>query len=315
MFLSTSVLCDRPLLMDLDIELVLTTVVVVLLIYVFALHQHRPLHNNLSAILSTLGWSSAKTKAKQKKGWPAYILKRKEVLSTDTVRLTFSVPQNGVKKKIGKGRHILARALINDEERVVRPYTPTNASPDELELVVKRYELGKLSPHLYAMVIGDSVEMFGPVGQLKYAPGSVPQLVMLAAGTGITPVYSMARDVLEDPDDAATRVTVLFQCRNESDILLRDELTKLAARHPKNLRLVLACSRAGAAFSSKSANVRQLSGYLTAEVVNSELPGIKSPDGPHPCRAFCCGPSGFNSTMREIAEARGYVTKELFHQF
>ena len=119
---------DNHFMMDLDIELVLTTVVVVLLIYVFALHQHRPLHNNLSAILSTLGWSSAKTKAKQKKGWPAYILKRKEVLSTDTVRLTFSVPQNGVKTKIGKGRHILARALINDEERVVRPYTPTNAS-------------------------------------------------------------------------------------------------------------------------------------------------------------------------------------------
>ena len=52
----------------------------------------------------------------------------------------------------------------------VRPYTPTSLDNGYLELVVKAYDQAKMSRHLHALEPGTgSVEMFGPVGSLKWA--------------------------------------------------------------------------------------------------------------------------------------------------
>jgi cytochrome-b5 reductase len=125
--------------------------------------------------------------AKAKGGWPEYKLIEKETLSVDSKRLRFSIPLNGV-SKLDVGRHIMCRANINDE-RVVRPYSPTVFMPgDYIELVVKAYEQAKMSKHLHSLNLGQTIEMFGPVGSLKYKAHSFDQLFLIAAGTGITPV-------------------------------------------------------------------------------------------------------------------------------
>lgn len=97
--------------------------------------------------------------------------------------------------------------------------------------------------------------MFGPVGSLKYSAGSFDRLVFLCAGTGITPVYAMCKSVLNDPQEQATQIVVLYQSRFEEDVLLRDELLVLAAQARKKGRsftLVFACSRAGPDFVEKA---------------------------------------------------------------
>ena len=190
------VLTSRPLL---TVVCGLVGVVVLLLI----LERKGAGGGNFSAVLSFGDWSKAKSKAKERKGWPLYRLLRKEMLSPDVARFTFAVPPNGV-KKLGMGKHMLVRAKLDGEERVVRPYTPTRASSETIELVVKTYSLGKLSPYLFKLSEGDSVEMFGPTGNLKYKPGCAEKLVLLTAGTGITPAYSMIKGVLADDRDART---------------------------------------------------------------------------------------------------------------
>ena len=131
------------------------------------------------------------------------------------------------------------------------------------------------------------------------------------------------------------------QVRNEGDILLREELQALALQHPDRFVVTVACSRAPASFSDRGRetganNLRFLGGYLTESIIHAELPDLTlSTSGtgtvtkagasgsqdveeearPLPCRAFICGPGSFEKSMREIAEARGYTTKEILHQF
>ena len=201
---------------------------------------------NMSVGLLSIDKSGAQ-QAKKQGGWPVYTLVKKERLSQDSMRLCFAFPKEKGMAKLGCGRHIMCRAEIN-EERVVRPYTPTVfVAGSHLELVVKAYDQvrvcrhglpaafagcegrlpccafvlhadvlayfrrrgllqAKMSTHLQSLLPGEGCEMFGPVGSLKYTPGSYSRLVLIAAGTGITPVYSMVRAVLADPDDRDTQL-------------------------------------------------------------------------------------------------------------
>lgn len=65
----------------------------------------------------------------------------------------------------------------------------------------------------------------GPDAPLWLAAG------MLAGGTGITPMYQVARAVLQDPKDT-TNFSLIFGNLTEDDILIRDLLDDLARQHP-----------------------------------------------------------------------------------
>lgn len=80
---------------------------------------------------------------------------------------------------------------------VSRPYTPVyplidtpdygHISEDTLCLIVKSYQNGKLSKHLCSLHQGDSIEVSHPQGNFECWP-SKTNLILLAAGTGITPM-------------------------------------------------------------------------------------------------------------------------------
>jgi hypothetical protein len=55
------------------------------------------------------------------------------------------MPDTGGVTKLAAGKHIMCRAMVN-EERVVRPYTPTliDAGNRNLDLVVKAYDQAKV---------------------------------------------------------------------------------------------------------------------------------------------------------------------------
>jgi len=308
-------------------NLVVALVVILVTYVLLSRFGTKLLPTNLSVGLLKMDSKGAE-RAKKSGGWPEYTLTNKKKLSADTMQFTFAIPEKGV-SNLPPGKHIMCRALINDE-RVVRPYTPTlfDTGNRSVTLVVKAYDQAKMSSHLHALPVGATCEMFGPVGSLKYKAGSLDRLVFLCAGTGITPVYAFAKSVLNDPLDATTAVVVLYQNRTEEDVLLREELAVLAAQAKqkgRDFKLVLACSRAGIDFVAKAAAVEggggglatHIKGYLDEAVLAPHLPlptnaadggggsgggSVKLPR----TKVFLCGPGGFNTGITKICVARGY---------
>lgn len=100
---------------------------------------------------------------------------------------------------------IIDFTLFITDQNVSRPYTPvwplvetTDYGPiseDTLCLLVKCYPNGILSQHLCSLHQGDSIEVSRPQGSFECWT-SKTNLILMAAGTGITPMISIIWNAL-----------------------------------------------------------------------------------------------------------------------
>ena len=140
-----------------------------------------------------------------------------------------------VKKPLGisVGQHLVMRCSSDGNQNTIitRAYTPISdlksSSMGQFEVLIKLYKNGKMSKYIQNMKQNDIVEWRGPCGNFTYMPNSYRHLLMLCAGTGIAPMYPIAKSITEnDLDD--TFVHLLFACRCFEDILLRNEMQQLS---------------------------------------------------------------------------------------
>ncbi|KAF7135783.1 hypothetical protein RHSIM_Rhsim08G0072000 [Rhododendron simsii] len=99
-------------------------------------------------------------------------------------------------------------------EEVIKPYTPTTLDSDlgHFDLVIKVYETDNSKTR---------------VGRATYQPGRVGVIGMLAADYGITPMFQVARAILESPSDT-TKVHLIYVNDTYEDILLKESNSKVS---------------------------------------------------------------------------------------
>lgn len=123
---------------------------------------------------------------------------------------------------------------------------------------------------------------------------------MLAGGTGITPMYQVACALLKDPRDR-TRLSLVYGSLTEDDILLRQELDALAAKHPDRFSVHHVLNTPpGKDWSGGS-------GFITKEVIAARLP---APGGG--VAVLRCGPPAMNDAMGAHLAALGHAEEALF---
>ncbi|MEA5097660.1 MAG: hybrid-cluster NAD(P)-dependent oxidoreductase [Burkholderiaceae bacterium] len=131
-----------------------------------------------------------------------------------------------------------------DGVRHYRAYS-ISSSPlqsDSLSITVKRVADGLVSNRLIdSFGVGDWLDALAPAGEFHLpAPAHIGPLVLLSAGSGITPMMSMTRWLLARQPDAI--IYFIHSARSEQDIIFRDELLAMARQH-RNFRLELFLSK------------------------------------------------------------------------
>lgn len=120
-------------------------------------------------------------------------------------------------------------------------YTPISDSErvGSFELLVKRYPKGAASQYLYSRKVGDKVEFKHMQGNIKrqYPFDGKQNFTLLAAGTGITPMYQALRKLMNTPGDTR-KVTLVCGNKSVADILLLPELEEMVKAHPDRLKVV-----------------------------------------------------------------------------
>jgi len=181
-------------------------------------------------------------------------LQNKVVLSRDSIMLDFALPTPEHVLGLPTGKHLFLSAKINGEV-VVRRYTPITSNYDIgcVKFVIKIYrpcerfpEGGKLTQYLDTLKIGDFLDIRGPVGEFEYlADGNflvdgeeqkAKHFNMIAGGTGITPVMQIASEILRHPSDN-TKMSLIFACRIEEDLLMRETLDEWASHFPSRFKV------------------------------------------------------------------------------
>ncbi|MFE7598254.1 2Fe-2S iron-sulfur cluster-binding protein [Streptomyces sp. NPDC057494] len=106
---------------------------------------------------------------------------------------------------------------------------------EPLKITVKRVAGGYGSNWVCdRLAAGDELEVLPPAG--TFTPDSLDgDLLLVAGGSGITPVLSIAKSALAE---GRGRVALLYANRDESSVVFRDELRALAQDHPHRLLVV-----------------------------------------------------------------------------
>ena len=167
-------------------------------------------------------------------------LTEKTILSHNTAIYRFALPTPNSILGLPIGQHISLAANLDvkdpkteavSNKEVVRSYTPisSDVNPGYFDLLIKSYPTGNISRHLATLNIGDTMKVKGPKGAMVYTPNMVKRFGMIAGGTGITPMLQVAKAIMRGRAAGdKTEVDLIFANVNEDDILLRQDLDKLA---------------------------------------------------------------------------------------
>ncbi|PWZ19875.1 Nitrate reductase [NAD(P)H] [Zea mays] len=148
----------------------------------------------------------------------------------------------------------------------------------------------------------------GPIGHIEYAGRGgfvvngerrlARRLAMIAGGTGITPVYQVIQAVLRDQPDDDTEMHLVYANRTEDDMLLREEIDRLAAAHPARLKVWYVVSKVARPEDGWEYGV----GRVDEHVMREHLPL-----GDSETIALVCGPPAMiECTVRPGLEKMGY---------
>lgn len=99
-----------------------------------------------------------------------------------------------------------------------------------LTLVFNRVDHGPGSTFLFGLNPGDQVHFKGPAGSFRLRDDAPRNLLFVATGTGIAPIWSMLHTLL--PKATPQVVSLLWGLRAQRDLYYQEELYELAARHP-----------------------------------------------------------------------------------
>jgi ferredoxin-NADP reductase len=127
------------------------------------------------------------------------------------------------------GQHYDVRLTAPDGYATQRSYS-IGSSPEqrgEIELTVERLEDGEVSTYLHdVLIVGDQVELRGPIGGYFVWDASMGgPLLLVAGGSGIVPLMAMIRHRKAVGSNVPARL--LYSSRSVEDIIYRDELDGL----------------------------------------------------------------------------------------
>jgi ring-1,2-phenylacetyl-CoA epoxidase subunit PaaE len=241
------------------------------------------------------------------RGFHRLTVRRVEPLTADSAAITLTVPPELASEfTFAAGQTLTLRR--GDERRSYSICAPAGpAFPNtEPRIGVREVAGGAVSGWLvHDLKAGDTLDVQAPSG--SFTPDlTVPgRHVLIAAGSGITPMMSIAASVLA-ADDRST-VTLLYGNRRSDTVMFADEVADLKDAHPARMQIVHVLSR-------ELQEVELHSGRLDAGRLTALLPATV--DVPAVDHWWLCGPhlmvNDAIEVLRQLGVDRGRIHRELF---
>ncbi|HZC69764.1 MAG TPA: 1,2-phenylacetyl-CoA epoxidase subunit PaaE [Jatrophihabitans sp.] len=233
----------------------------------------------------------------------ALTVARVESLTDDSAAVTFVVPDE-LKHSFAfrPGQSLTIRR--GDERRSYSICAPFGRPP---RIGVREVAGGSVSGWLVRDVRpGDVVDVQPPSGTFTPDLAEPAHHVLIAAGSGITPVLSIAGSVLAASDESS--VTLFYGNRRSNTVMFADEVADLKDAHPERIQVIHVLSR-------EPQEVDLFTGRLDADRLRALLPVTLEPVTVD--HWWLCGPYGMVTdaigVLTELGVERRRVHRELFY--
>lgn len=228
-------------------------------------------------------------------------------LCADAVAVTFDVPAElAGEYAFRPGQSLTLRRMIGGREQR-RSYSICSPAGEPPRIGVREVPDGAFSPWLVREIRpGDVIDVQPPAGTFTPDLDEPAHHVLIAAGSGITPVLSIVSSVLGAQPEA--RATVLYGNRRTDTVMFVDELADLKDAFPPRLELAHVLSR-------EPREAELFTGRLDAAKLRSLLPLLV--DVADVGHWWLCGPYGMvtdaQNVLAELGVPSQRVHRELFY--
>lgn len=137
--------------------------------------------------------------------------------------------------KFWAGQYVDITVTTEEGETVTRSFSMANTprEAEKLTFIIKKYPDGKFSGQLDngGIGVGARVRVTGPYGTCFRREGRDGALILVAAGSGMSPIWSILHDHLESGERRP--VHFFYGARTRRDLFWLDRIAALTERHPE----------------------------------------------------------------------------------
>jgi predicted ferric reductase len=167
------------------------------------------------------------------------------------------------------------------------PFSISSGPGDEyLKITVKNF--GDYTASLSNLKIGDTVLVDGPYGFFSYKNIENKNQIWVAGGIGITPFFSMAKDLENEYN-----ISLFYSAKDEKDMVYKDDFIDISYSN-KNFK-----------FNLWDTNKN---GYINARIISDLSGGVKDKD------IFICGPNTFMINLKDQFVSMGVDINNIHYE-
>ena len=159
-------------------------------------------------------------------------VKHIEPLTPSAVEVSFTIPQNLASTfNFLPGQYITVKTTINGEE-VRRAYSICSSpKQDFISIGVKKVDAGGFSDFAHTQLkAGNTLEVMPPEGRFTFTSSeNAQQIAAFAAGSGITPIMSIAKAVLDD--HPKNTFVLVYGNKSAKETMFYEEIKDLATNY------------------------------------------------------------------------------------
>jgi ferredoxin-NADP reductase len=182
-------------------------------------------------------------------------------------------------------------------KKITRAYSIASppAEGNRFELCLNLVQDGHLSPRLFSMHPGESVEMLPPLGTFTIRHPE-RDAVLIATGTGIAPYRSILHAHLREGSPA---FTLLFGVRHEPSLMYRTEFEEMARRY-SNFRFMPTLTRPNPDWTGRTGRVQE---HLTDAIGDRRDFDV-----------YLCGLKAMVDDVRATLKTLGFDRKQIIYE-
>ena len=220
--------------------------------------------------------------------------------TANAVSVVFDIPEH-LKNDFNftSGQYITLQKTINGKE-IRRAYSICSTPKSgEIRVAIKAVENGTFSVFATTdLKAGDEIEIAAPEGRFLLNPQPNKNYIAFAAGSGITPVLSMIKTVLEN--QSSSTFTLVYGNKSVADTIFYDELLQLQNTY-SNFNLEFVCSRE----RQENMLFGRIDKPFTNFFIKNKYKDISFD------AAFLCGPEEMINTVSATLQEAGFASENI----
>jgi len=237
-----------------------------------------------------------------------HTLKIKEITkeTSSAVSILFEIPSD-LKKTYSftAGQYVTIRTKINEEE-LRRAYSICSSEKsDEIRIAVKAIENGLFSNYAYTtLTAGDTLEVAPPEGNFKLETNStnLKNYLGFAAGSGITPILSMIKTVLEN--EPKSTFTLVYGNKTASETIFKTTLDSFSKKFIARFNIKYVFSQE----DTEGALFGRIDKPATNYIVKNKFKHLAFDD------IFLCGPEEMIHTVTDTLTEDAFLKENIHYE-